>query len=194
MHFRRLSAIALGAWMAGSLLVAAFRVENSRSADQLLRMPPREAVDALAKLPETEIRAVLLFHASETNLLMTRNWELTQFALGALLLVGFFFSPAGSKSMALMCGLMLASVAFLHWFLTPEMGNLARAAAFAQTPAEAVAQDRMRSLQTGYSTVEYLKLGIGCLLGFVLLKRARRTHRRSGSHSAPAAASVPEAD
>ncbi len=179
MNFQRLSAIALGAWMAGSLLVAWFRVENSRATDQLIRTPPREAVDVLAKLQELESRALLRYHAYETNRLVTRNWELTQFALGAVVLAGLFLSPSGGRFPALMCVLMMAAVAFLHWFLTPQMNSLTRAAAFARTAQEMVAQDRVRSLQTGYQTVEYLKLGAGCLLALALLKRVRRSSRRS---------------
>jgi len=177
--------------MAGSLLVGAFMFENTRSAEQMIRVPPREAIDALAKLQESEVRPVLLYHAAETNRVVNRNWELTQFALGAVLLVGLFFSPVGSKTPALMCALMMASVAFLHWFLTPQIETLARAAIFVQTTQDTVAQDRMRSLQTGYSTVEYLKLGIGCLLAWTLLKRAHRVRRRSSSGTT---APVPEAD
>ena len=189
MHFRRLSALALGGWLAGSLLVAAFQVENTRSVDRLIRTPAREAVDVLAKMQESEVRAVMLYHASEINRLVTGYWEMTQFALGALVLAGLFFSPSGSKYPAVMCVLMLATVAFLHWFMTPQIENLARVASFAKTAQESVAEDRLRSLQTGYSTAEYLKLAIGFLMAWALLKRARRSHRHT-STTAPA----PEAD
>jgi hypothetical protein len=180
-HFRRLSALALGGWLAGSLMVTAFKVENTRSVDQLIRTPPREAVDVLAKLQPSEVRAVMFYYASETNRQVTRYWEMAQLALGAVVLAGLFFSPSGSKYPAVMCLLMLAAVAFQHWFMTPQIESLARASIFTQTAQESVAQDRLRALQTGYSTAEYLKLAIGFLMAFALLKRARRSHRHASS-------------
>jgi hypothetical protein len=181
MHFRRLSALALGGWLAGSLLVLAFKAENARCIDQLIRTPAREAVDVLAKFQESEIRAVMLYHASEINRLVTGYWEITQFALGAVLLAGLFFSPSGSKYPAVMCVLMLVTVAFLRWFMTPQIENLAHVAIFSKAAQDSVAQDRLRSLQTGYSTAEYLKLAIGFLMAWALLKRARRSHHHTSS-------------
>ena len=180
MHFRRLSALALGAWLAGSLVVAAFTAENTRSVDQLVRTPAREAVDVMAKLQESELRALLYYQASEINRLVTGYWEIAQFALGAAVLAGLFFSPSGSKYPAVMCVLMLSTVVFLHWFLSPQIASLSRSAIFATGQAP-VAQDRLRSLQTGYSTAEYLKLAIGFLMAWALLKRARRNHGRSSA-------------
>ena len=181
MHFRRLSALALGGWLAGSLLVLAFKAENARCIEPLIRTPAREAVDVLAKVQESEVRAVMLYHASEVNRQTTRYWEMTQFALGALVLAGLFFSPSGSKYPAVMCLLMLATVAFLHWFMTPQIESTALAASFAKTAQESVAADRLRSLQTGYATAEYLKLAVGFLMAWALLKRARRSRRHTTS-------------
>ena len=181
MHFRRLSALALGAWLAGTLLVAAFQAESTRSVDRAIRTPAREALDAMAKMQESDVRAVMLYHAYEENRVVTRYWEMTQFALGAVVLAGLFFSPSGSKYPAVICVLMLATVAFLHWFMTPQIDNLARTTIFTQTAQESVAQDRLRSLRMGYSTAEYLKLAIGFLMAFALLKRARRSHRHTSS-------------
>ena len=67
MHFRRLSALALGAWLAGTLLVTASRSENTRSVDELIRTPAREAVDVMAKMQESDVRILMLYHASEDN-------------------------------------------------------------------------------------------------------------------------------
>ena len=106
---------------------------------------------------------------------------MTQFVLGAVLLAGLFFSPSGSKYPAVICVLMLATVAFLHWFMTPQIDTLALAGMVTRTAQDSVAQDRLRSLQTGYSTAEYLKLAIGFLMAWALLKRARRSHRHTSS-------------
>ena len=180
MHYRRLSALALGAWLAGSVLVSVFRMESSRAVDQMIRTPAREAVDTLAKLQESEVRAVMHYQVAETNRLVTRQWELAQFGLGALVLTGLFFTPSGSKYPAVLCVLMLATVAFLHWFMTPQIESLARSAVFATTAQESLAQDRLNSLQTGYSTAEYLKLALGAVLAWGLLKRVRRGRHHTG--------------
>ena len=95
------------------------------------------------------------------------------------MLLGLFFTPKGSKSPFVLCAMMLTAVAFLHWFLTPEMEGLARASVFAGTSAEMAARDRLRSLESGYAAVDYAKLGLGFLMAWVLVWQPRRSRSRS---------------
>ncbi len=125
MHFRRLAALALGAWLGGSIILMSFTARNAGAVDQLIRAPAKAAVEYMVKLPEPDLRMLLNYHGSEVNRGMRRNWELIQFGLGALVLLGLFFGSGGKRYTIPLCLLMLVSVAFLHWFLAPEIAKVA---------------------------------------------------------------------
>lgn len=182
MHFRRLAALMLGAWLGGSLIVTSFTSQNMRVVDEIIRTPAREAVDVMVKVQESEMRIMLAYHASEGNRWLVRNWEIAQLVLGVVLLVALLFSVGGNKYPIVLSVLMLSTVVFLHWFLTPQMETLSRSVEFINPDQVSVARDRLRSLQTGYSTAEWLKLALGLATAWGLLRRVRRrrSHNESG--------------
>jgi hypothetical protein len=177
MHFRRLASLALGGWLAGSLLMLAFTVRNAGVVDEIIRTPAKQAVDVMVKLQESDVRMLLNYHAETVNRRAWRGWEITQFVLGGVLLLSLFFSVGGKRYTIILCLMMISSAAFQHWFLTPRAEELAQAAVFVKPDQISVQRDRLQSVQSGYTTTEALKVALGILLAWGLLKRSRRRPR-----------------
>jgi MYXO-CTERM domain-containing protein len=176
MHTRRLAAIIMGAWLAGMVLMLVVPERNLASVDELLRTPSPKAQGILEKVEEVNARPLLIHHASELNRWLVRNWERVQLGLGVALSLCLFFGVEGKRFTLVLCLLMLATVVFLHWFLTPEMEKLAEVVDFVAPSEASVARDRFRSLQAGYFTAEGIQLVLGLLLAGGLLSRRRRRH------------------
>ena len=179
MHFRRLAALVLGGWLAGSLLMLAFTDRNTSVVDELIRTPAKQSIGTMSKLPEAELRMLMNHHGETVNGWIRRSWEITQLVLGVVLLLSLFFSAGGKRYTMILCLMMTATAAFQHWFLTPKVDQLTQATVFAQPDKLVVQRDRLRSMQTGYTTTEALKLGVGVLLAWGLLKRGRRRQREA---------------
>ena len=179
MHFRRLASLVLGGWLAGSLLMMAFTSRNLTVVDELIRSPAKEAVDMMVKLQESEVRMLFNYHGAEVNSWAARTWEIAQLGLGLVLLVSLFFSVGGKRYTLILCLMMISSVAFQHWFLTPKMYQLTQATVFVKPDQLSVERDRLHSMQTGYTTTESLKLVLGLIMAWGLLKRGYR-HQREG--------------
>ncbi len=179
MHFRRLASLVLGGWLAGSLLLLAFTAQNVRVVDQLIRTPAKQAVDFMVKLQESDLRVLMNYHAQEVNNWARQSWEIAQLALGMALVLSLFFSTSGKRYTVLMCLLMICSVVFQHWFLTPQTQKLMQDTVFVKPDQLSVERDRLRSLDTGYRTTEIVKLGLGVVLAWGLLKRGRRRHHEA---------------
>jgi hypothetical protein len=144
--------------------------------DELLRAPAPKAGRLIEKIEEVNAWPLLNHHASEVNRWLSRTWEQIQLGLGVTLLLCLFFGADGKRYTAVLCLLMLAAVAFLHWFLTPEMEKLAGAVDFAMPGQPSVERDRLWSLKSGYSITETIKLVLGVLIAGGLLLRRRRRH------------------
>jgi hypothetical protein len=69
---------------------------------------------------------------------------------------------------------MIGLVVFQHWFASPQRSRLASVAVFVKQEEISVERDRFRSIEAAYTTMEAVKLGVGLLLGWGLLKRGRR--------------------
>jgi hypothetical protein len=177
MHFRRLAALTLGAWLAGSLLVALFTAHNARVAGQILARPPSEAVDVIVKLQPAELRMLLDYHATEGNQWLRGNWETVQFGLGLVTLAALFLGSGRSPFPIVVCLLMIGTVAFLHFFMTPQIRGLAVMVDFLRPDQSPAARDRLHALETGYSIADNVKLLLGAMVAISLLRRRRRSQR-----------------
>jgi hypothetical protein len=177
MHFRRLAALTLGAWLGGSLLVTLFMAQNAQIAAQILQRPAREAVDVMVKLQPAELRMLLNYHATEGNQWLRGSWETAQLALGCMTLAALFFGGNRSPFPIVFCLLMIATVAFLHFFLAPQIRSLAISVDFLRPDQTSVARDRLRSLELGYTVAENVKFVLGAMVAFSLLRRRRRSQR-----------------
>ena len=163
----------MGAWLAGTILIW-FANQNSPIIEDLVQKPPLEASKAMVKLEQREGRLVLRHFAAELDRRLRRQWEIVEIGLGLTVLISLFLGSSGKRYPGLLCVLMLGCVSFLHWFVSPEMEKLAPAADFVQDSQRSVTRDRYRSLSQAYSTMVAVKLGLGAVLTFGLIKRTRR--------------------
>ncbi len=177
MHFRRLAALTLGAWLAGSLLVALFTAHNARIAGQILARPAREAVDVMVKMQPADVRMLLDYHATEGNQWLRGQWETVQLGLGLVTLAALFLGSGRSPVPIVFCLLMIATVAFLRFFMTPQIRSLAVAVDFLRPEQSQASSDRLRALEMGYTVADNVKLLLGALVAISLLRRSRRSQR-----------------
>ncbi len=170
MHFHRLAALLLGAWLGGSVFMDMVATQNFRSVDRLLTAPPMQVAERVQALGGHDAARVFLrYQVSEQNRWYFQVWERVQIALGAALLLVLAFG-AGPKRLALLIMvLMLAMVIVMHFFLTPEITRLGRTFDF----APAADRTRFWTLHGMYSAGELIKLGLGIVLAVRLLLRTK---------------------
>ncbi len=174
MHYRRLASLALGAWLAGSVMALWFSSENVATIDQRLRAPSKDLAAYLARVELSDADVIVRHHASEVNRSLFATWERVEIVLGLALLAGLFFGPDSKRFTIVLCLMMLACVIFLHWFLTPEMAKVGQVVDFVAPDHASVARDRLRSLNTGYQVIGMVKLGLGLVIAWALVTRRRR--------------------
>jgi tetrahydromethanopterin S-methyltransferase subunit F len=174
MHFNRLAALALGAWLAGGLLTLIVATHNTQSVLEVMSDNNPDLSRIKNKLGPDEGRALLRYQAYNANLELRRNWQRVELGLGVIILLGLFFGVDGKRHTLVLCVLMLLTVIFLHWLLMPEVSRLTAGIAFVPDSQPSVARDRLASLQAGYSMTETVELALGFLLAAVMLQRRRR--------------------
>ena len=133
MHIRRLAALLLGGWLAVSLAVLLLATQNFRTVDRLLKSPPAGAAQAVQNLGQVQARTLLRHAASEQNRSSSEAWEEVQLIWGGVLLLVMLWGKHRDLRGLLPAVLMLATVAVMHWFLTPEIGRLGRVVDFIPT-------------------------------------------------------------
>ena len=172
MHFRRLAALLLGAWLGGSVFMDMVATQNFRSVDRLLAAPPAQVAERIQALGGHDAARVFLrYQVSEQNRWYFESWERAQIVLGAALFLVLVFGAVPNRLTLLLVLLMLAMVLVMRFFLTPEIIRLGRAADF----APAADRTRFWTFHGMYSAGELIKLGLGIVLGVRLLLRAKRT-------------------
>jgi tetrahydromethanopterin S-methyltransferase subunit F len=174
MHFNRLAALALGAWLAGGLFTFIVAARNTQSVLEMMSDGSPDLSRIRNKLSPDEGRALLRYQAYNANIELRRSWQRIELGLGVIVLLGLFFGVDGKRHTLVLCVLMLLTVIFLHWFLMPEVSRLTAGIAFVPDAQPSVARDRLASLQSGYTMTETVELALGFLLAAVMLKRRRR--------------------
>jgi hypothetical protein len=167
MHFRRLSAFVLGAWLVGSLFVAFLASQNFANASRILNDPPRGLLELAPQLTREQLSLLFRFAASEANRFMFETWGVVQLGLSSCLIALSVFSPR--RSLLLIGGAMalLVMVMVGLFYLIPEMNQLGRRLDF-RHPAEVLElRDEFRTLHFVYFLLEAVK----CLLLLLLAGR-----------------------
>ena len=175
MHWRRLAALLIGAWLAGSLFMIAVATHNLRSVDDLLKESPRAAAEVLSKLGQPHARSLLRFQAAELNRWYFTVWEWCQLVLGVGLLITLVLSRRRSPVAAALCLLMLAATLAMRTFLTPAIIDLGRALDFMPATQPSPTRDRFWTLHSAYSIIEVIKLVCGLVLAAILVLRAHHS-------------------
>jgi hypothetical protein len=174
MHFHRLAALLLGAWLGGCVFMDMVATQNFRSADRLLANPPPQTAESIQRLGGRDLARVFLRHqVSEQNRWYFNTWEGVQIGLGAALFLALLPRRAKGRVPLLLAVLMLAAVLAMHFLLTPEITRLGRAIDF--VPAGAPSADRTRFwiFHGAYSALELTKLAWGLGLAVLLVRRKK---------------------
>ena len=170
MHFHRLAALLLGAWLGGSVFMDMVATQNFRSVDRLLSAPPMQVAERIQALGGHDgARVFLRYQVSEQNRWYFQVWERVQIALGAVLFLVLAFGAGPKRLTLVLTLLMLAMVLVMHFFLTPEITRLGRTFDFAPTAD----RSRFWTLHGMYSAGELIKLGLGIVLAVRLLLRTK---------------------
>src|SRR5262250_1295840 len=97
MHFSRIAAWILGAWLAGSAFMAFVATQNFPRPDAVLSAPPPEIAAVIQNAGPESSRLLLRHLVGEQNRFYFYSWELAQFALGLLLTAVLFLEPNNRK-------------------------------------------------------------------------------------------------
>src|SRR5882757_7986654 len=84
---RRWALVLMGAWLAGTICTSVVAAENFYTIDRLLEGSPNTAFTTLVRqLGQPQARELLRYLSSELNRLYFQMWNVSQLAIGALVL------------------------------------------------------------------------------------------------------------
>lgn len=152
MHYRRIPAFFLGAWIMGSLFMIFVAIQNFTMADTLSN-------------PDTH--SVLRDMAGRLNQVFFVNWERMELAL-AIALTAILILGVRSRVQASLSGALLILVAIQHFGVTPQMLSLS---AHLDNAATA---EQFGKLHAMYGIMEVVKLVGLSTLAVILLPSWRR--------------------
>jgi hypothetical protein len=168
---RALLIMLLGAWIAGTLLIAFVATQNFRTVDRLLSAPTPEFSRAIAPLAHDEARGVLRYLVSELNRLYFNVWGLTQLALGAAVVAAALgLRPLDRTVVAVAATIFVIVVVSL--LLSQWLLPLGRSLDFVPHTPAPPALVRFRQLHLAYTALDLLKLTL-CI--WLLIRSTRQT-------------------
>jgi hypothetical protein len=179
MRYRRIASFLLGLWLGGGLLMAWMAVESFRSVDQLLAAPSPVIAIQIKALGPGGARALLRHQAAEQNRWYFETWEFLQLILGAGFFSFLLFGTNEGKYSLLLLLLMFLITAAQRFLMTPELSALGRTFEFIPAELPSVERNRFWMLHSVYAGSEFLKWGLGLVLGMLLV-----FHRHSRSPDA----------
>jgi len=182
MNNQRLACILLGAWLNGSLFLAAVVFGNFKVADRLLLTPVLPgAAKAMETLGSVDARYLLRHQVGEINRALFEYWGLAQLAIGLLLFCLLLFGTTVSKKTLGVSFFMVLLVVASQFAVMPSIVGLGRAVEFSDSTKFPSQRRQLDAIQGVYSTFEVLKvltgLGLGGLLVFGRTERKRKGRR-----------------
>jgi hypothetical protein len=150
--------------MAGSLMIFVVATENFRSVDRLLDASTNPTFRSLAdQLGHARGRELLRYLSSELNRTYFHLWNIAQLGLGFLVL--WLIGPVASLGHARRVVLgMMAVVALMLVWMTPEITSLGRSLDFVPREPTPPALSRFWMLHAAYTVLEIGKLFAGGLV------------------------------
>ena len=184
MNNQRLACILLGAWLSGSLIMAAVALGNFKIADRMLMSPALPgAAKAIETLGAVEARYLLRHQVGEINRAFFETWGLAQLGLGLVLFCLLLFGTLASKKVLAVSFAMLALVAVNQFAVMPSIVGLGRSVEFADATKFPSQRRQLSAMHGVFSTFEALKvltgLGLGALMVVSRTDRKRRGRRTS---------------
>ncbi len=125
---KSLAALLLGAWLAGTMLLAMVATQNFATVDRILSQPTPQAATPLSALPHDTMRPLLRHLSSELNRLYFFVWGVLQIVLGALLTI--LLLALGRRLEAGLAAVMLAIANVQLLWMTPRITAIGRALDF----------------------------------------------------------------
>ncbi|HEV2690561.1 MAG TPA: hypothetical protein VGV35_18515 [Bryobacteraceae bacterium] len=178
MHFSRIAAFLLGAWLLGSLFMAFVATQNFATVDRVLNSPPADAAKMIQTLRADNARHLLRYLAGEENRGFFESWELAQLVLGLALTFLLLFAVK-NRALAAFTGAMLVLTAFQHWRITPDLVALGRSNEFIARAASSLARTQFGRLHAAYGVIEGVKLLLALTVAaFLFPRRHRRSRQR----------------
>jgi len=182
MNNQRLACILLGAWLSGTLFLAAVAVGNFKITDRILLAPALPgAAKAIETLGAVDSRYLLRHQVGEINRTFFEYWGLAQLLLGLALFCLLLFGTSANKKTLGVAFAMFVIVLINQFGVMPSIVGLGRAVEFADAKQFPSQRKQLSVMHTVYSSFESLKmltgLGLAGLLVFVRSDRKRRGRR-----------------
>ncbi len=181
MHLRRLASFLLGVWLAGTIVVAVIAIENTSSADRILRAPAPEVRKLVLATSSERVHLLLRHQGWEQNRLFLSAWGFAQLAIGAALAGLFLLSKRVNRIAVWVCGAMVVLGGFGQFVILPELTYIGRALDFVQ----GWSGDRARYyvLQLVFGGIEALKFALASGLALYLFVYHTRRGFRQGDRT-----------
>lgn len=166
---------AMGAWLAGNVMVAVVATENFATVDRLLIGSTNPVFGSeVARVGRPDTRDLLRYLSSELNRRYFQLWNGTEVAIGLLVL--WLIAPAPSAVRARWGVLgMVGLVALTIMWLTPEIVSVGRSLDFVPRTPPPPALQRFWILHGVYTFLEGCKLVVGVVVS-VWIARSIPTH------------------
>jgi len=179
----------LGAWLAGTLVVAWVATSNFTAADHLLASAPQEIQKTAAALSPAQSRMLLRFLVSVENANYFLTWELVEFglliALGAVLV-----TERQTRMLVIFPAVLLLLVSFQHFRLTREIIWLGQEMVLAGGSASERIREEFGIMHSMYGIAEVVKLVLAVVLAvWIVIRRSGRKARAAAQPLVPAPAS-----
>ena len=173
---QRWAMFAIGAWLTGTVLVSVVAAQNFYTIDRLLAGSTNAAFSSMVtELGQPQAREMLRYLSSELNRLYFQLWNVTQLALGLLVLWLIGRAPSARKVRWGIAG-MLGLVAIMLVWLTPEIVSVGRSLDFVPRDPSPPAMQRFWLLHGAYTLLEGVKLVVGLIVA-VWIAQGVRAHQ-----------------
>ena len=161
---QRWAMFAMGAWLAGNVMVAVVAAENFYTIDRLLAGSTNRAfASQVARVGHTETRDLLRYFSSELNRRYFQLWNAVQVAIGLLVLWLIARGPSAAPARWGVLG-MVGLVALTIVWLTPEIISVGRSLDFVLRNPPPPALRRFWILHGVYTFLEGCKLVVGVIV------------------------------
>ena len=161
---QRWAMCAMGAWLAGNVMVAVVAAENFYTVDRLLAGSTNSVfASELARVGHAEARDLLRYLSSELNRRYFQLWNVAQLTLGVLVLWLIARAPSTVRARWGVLGMVTAVLVAGVW-LTPQIVSVGRSLDFVpRNPAPSSLQ-WFWTLHGLYTVLEALKLVLGVVV------------------------------
>ena len=165
----RLAVWSLGFWAMGTAAVALVASRSFAVVDRLLETLPNAAfAEAVLEIGSGPAREFLRYLSSEVNRTLFETWGWVQLPLGGLVL--WLVWSVEPRRVRYGVAIMLGLAVVLAFALTPPIVDIGRSLDFVPRDPPPPLLRTFGLLHAGYSVLEFLKLGLGVLVSYWLIR------------------------